>query len=254
MVRALFLLACLLAPARAGRPQASALTSSVFSWPPASPRLHVPRAARRRRAHGLSRAASRRPAARNEAQAGGAASRSDSAASRQYGAAKCAFLRFLILTSAHRARSGGRRTAETVRARSKRAGLVPSGCASVWHPGLFQGRYCPPSTGALNPASAAREPAPASNARPLAAPTPGTRRPAAPRAVGCSAPRRPSAPPQRAETTGPRFAVDADRMFVTSRQSGSSTAHVDGGAPHVYSRPRNCALQTRNWRCMSRQT
>lgn len=31
---------------------------------------------------------------------------------------------------------------------------------------------------------------------------------------------------------------DTDRMFVTSRQSGISTAHVDSGAPHVYSRPR----------------
>lgn len=93
-------------------------------------------------------------------------------------AAQCAFLRcFLILTSAHRARSGGRRTAGMSVRPSKRAGLVPSRCASVWHPGFFQGRYCPPSTACPHPgvvrplcisissssSSSNREPAPASS-------------------------------------------------------------------------------------------
>ncbi|OJD36171.1 uncharacterized protein BKCO1_13000142 [Diplodia corticola] len=104
---------------------------------------------------------------------------------------------------------------------------------------------------ALNPASAARskqgrEPAPACKSRPLTPPGPGTGSPLARRrepwlrmrhAAVSTAPSpsrsqqaqqaQQSQQSQLAATACPRL-VDTDRMFVTSRQSGSSTAHVDG--------------------------
>lgn len=151
-------------------------------------------------------------------------------------AAQCAFLRcFLILTSAHRARSGGRRTAGMSVRLSKRAGLVPSRCASVWHPGLFQGRYCPPSTACPHPGvvrplcisiSSSREPAPASSAllssgTPTLAPLERRHEPwvHVRHAAGQHRPssQRTAASPGTLKRTGPRLTVGhSDRMFVTS--------------------------------------
>ncbi|KAH7061082.1 hypothetical protein B0J12DRAFT_280633 [Macrophomina phaseolina] len=154
---------------------------------------------------------------------------------------------------------------------SKRAGLVPSRCASVWHPGLFQGRYCPPPTACRHPglvrspcissSSSSRQGASAGlqhHSRPPGSASPLPRhshlRPsrAPPRAMGACAPRRRSAPPQQPADSSQSRRTETKTSTVDGwtqiaclsprlrRQSGSSTAHVDGGAPHVYSRPRNC--------------
>lgn len=140
---------------------------------------------------------------------------STSAASRQQGAAKCAFLCFLILTSAHRARSGARRTAG-MSVRPPASEPVSFHCASWALPR-------PLRLAALNPASAARSSKAGSQCRPpmrvpLAAPYPSRHwlwlpSDAPPRAMAACAPRRPSAPPQspsrsqHAATTRPRLAL-----------------------------------------------
>lgn len=124
---------------------------------------------------------------------------------------------------------------------------------------------------ALNPASAARSKAgsqrrppmraPSRPPRPLTPPGPGTGSPLARRrepwlrvrhAARQHRPRRNSGPSgrcsqsQHAATTRPRL-VDTDRMFVTSRQSGISTAHVDGwGATRLQPPPQDPPPESTN--------
>lgn len=125
---------------------------------------------------------------------------------------------------------------------------------SIAHPGLFQGRYAwQPSTRRRPPAAARQG---ASAGLQCASPS-RPRRPLTPPGTGSGSPltrrrepwlrvrhaARQHRPSRRPGPSTPQPHVhgwhsDTDRMFVTSRQSGISTAHVDSGAPHVYSRPR----------------